>query len=322
MNKSKKGHKFSPVSAALIALTAVLTALLLLRSSSLWSLTPLPDRDEESRQITYKLPPGFSDQLVFESDSDGDPDLYFLSKAGLKKLTDNNYPDGYPLFSPDGKKILYQAMPEEEWKLFILDLETGVVERVFHEAGNFRHPCWAPDGKTIAFDTDKWGDWELASYNFKRKSLTRLTDTIGDNILSHWSPDGKTIAFSGHRFFDWHVYLLNLSTNKMKKITGRGNCRPDWSPDGKWIVYVSNNGKKYDIFLIKPDGSDSHALTDDPHQKEYDPSWSRDGKRVYFHKSTGEKRGPPHHIWVINADGSQPFQITFGNNEDLYPDVY
>jgi len=279
------------------------------------------NQKDESPQISYTLPPGFSDQVVFQSDIDGDPELFLLSQAGIRKLTENNIPDWYPLFSPDGKKILYQSKPENEWQLFILTLDTGKIERVFHEKGNFRHPCWAPDGNAIAFDTDMWGGGEIAKFDLEKRIITRLTDTSGDNILPHWSPDGKTIAFSGHRLYGWQVYTLDLSTNKTKKVTGRGNCRADWSPDGHWLAYVSNNKKKYDIFLIKPDGSDMHPLTKDHYQKEYDPSWSRDGKRIYYHKSTG-KRGPPHNIWVINSDGTQPSQIIFGTSDNLYPDVY
>lgn len=161
---------------------------------------------------------------------------------------------------------------------------------------------------------------ELGRFDFEKGVVTRLTDTKGENILSDWSPDGKTIAFTGKRIFGWRIYLFDLSTSKIKALTDRGNCRPRWSQDGQWIAYVSSK-EKHDIFLMRSDGSGPDSLTNDPDHQDYFPNWSRDGKRIYFAKSETLKKRP-WHIWVINSDGSQPFQITYGNSHDKYPDVY
>jgi len=270
---------------------------------------------------SYKLPPGFDEKLVFQSDIDGDYEIFLLTKQGINKLTDNSYPDEYPLFSPDGRKVLYEAKPQKEWKLFVLDIDSGTIEKVIDKKGNFMHPCWAPDGEVIAFDTDFWGGKEIGTFDLKKGTITRLTDTIGENILPAWSPDGKTLAFSGHRLLGWKIYVMDLSTLESEDITGRGNCRPDWSPDGSQITYVSNNGKKYDVFLMRPDGKDKRALAAEPDRVEYDPCWSRDGKRVFYHKSSEDKE-PPFHIWFIRANGSDPFQITLGDSDERYPDAY
>ena len=142
------------------------------------------------------------------------------------------------------------ARPENLWQIFLLELDTGRIQKVFEEEANCSFPCWSPDGQAIAFNTDIWGGEELAKYEIDKSLLTRLTDAPGKNFLADWSPDGKSLAFSGNRILGWHVFLLHLATGKIDRLTGRGNCRPHWSPDGRWIAYVSGQGN-HDIAIMK-----------------------------------------------------------------------
>ena len=85
----------------------------LLRSGIAYSTDP-PTRQEviqTSGPIPYRLPPDFSERLVFQSEVDGDFELFLLSREGLRKLTDNDYAEDYPVFSPDGSSVLYSARP-------------------------------------------------------------------------------------------------------------------------------------------------------------------------------------------------------------------
>ncbi|MFB0564984.1 MAG: hypothetical protein ACETWK_04830 [Candidatus Aminicenantaceae bacterium] len=304
----------------LIFLVVFLTSGLLHQNRKIWEKNSFSFQNVGSSQISYKLPPGFSEQLVFQSGEDEIADLYLLSQSGIRRLTENNFPKRYPVFSPDGKKILYMAAPENKWQLYIMTLETRKIERAFKEDGNFLNPCWAPDGKTIVFETDIWGELELAKFDLQKKVIIRLTDTPGKNSLPDWSPDGSTIAFTGNRGNGWFVALLDLSTKNITKLTGLGNCRPDWSPDGNWIAFVSAKEKHTDICLMRPDGSDINNLTNDPDHSDYHPTWSSDGKRIYF--SRFEEREGHWHLCVINSDSTNRFQITFGNRKHKFPDVY
>jgi len=291
--------------------------------AEVYAQTVLPVLSKAFGVIHYTLPPGFHDKLVFQSDVDGDTEIYLLTTKGLRKLTDNSIPDEYPVFSPDGRKVLYMTKPGKRWVLALLTLATGKSKVAVDLKGkNVYWPAWCPDGEKVVFDTDMWGKSELAVYDLRTKKLTRLTDTMGKNSLPNCSPDGKTIAFTGNRGLGWHIYKLDTETGKITKLTNkRGNCRPHFSPDGKWIAFVSENHGKSDIFLMRADGTGIHSLTKDPAHWEYYPAWSRDGKRVYFSKSV-KHWGAPWHLWVIHSDGTHAFQITRGFSKDRYVDVY
>jgi len=273
--------------------------------------------------IHFTFPPDFHEKIVFQSDVDGDTEIYLLTRHGIQKLTNNTIPDEYPVFSPDGTRILYMTKPGKTWKLNLYSPEKGTsVVAVDLQDKNTFYPAWCPGGESVIFATDVWGNSELVLYNLKTKKMTRITDTMGQNSLPDCSPDGQTVVFTGNRGLGWHIYKVNLKTGKIEKLTHkRGNCRPHYAPDGKWIAFVSEKDGKSDIFLMRPDGSKIHSLTNDPHHWEYYPAWSRDSKRVYFSKSV-QHRGAPWHLWSIHSDGSHSFQITNGFSKDRFADVF
>jgi TolB protein len=40
-----------------------------------------------------------------------------------------------------------------------------------------------------------------------------------------------------------------------------GAVTPVWSPDGRWIAFASNHQGSYDIYRVRPDGSQMQRIT-------------------------------------------------------------
>ncbi len=69
--------------------------------------------------------------------------LHSLSSRELTRLTDNPAKDYFPVFSPDGKKILFSSLRDTgRWQLFLYDLERGTVRPFMTSPGNDRLPHW------------------------------------------------------------------------------------------------------------------------------------------------------------------------------------
>lgn len=79
----------------------------------------------------------------------------------------------------------------------------------------------------------------------------------------------------------------------------------------------------FDIYSINPDGTELRDLTDpllggpEPPNDAWDPSVSADGKRVAFAVDTGVEG----EIWIMNADGSDPLQLTKDEVLDQEPAI-
>lgn len=69
-----------------------------------------------------------------------------------------------------------------------------------------------------------------------------------------------------------------------------------------WIVFDSNRSGQFDIYKMKPDGSDVRRLTYSPKWDIY-PDWSTDGRKITFARHRpGDTRGQGE-ICVIDSDG-------------------
>ncbi len=84
------------------------------------------------------------------------------------------------------------------------------------------------------------------------------------------------------------------------------------------ITFESDRDGNREIYTMHADGSNQVNLTNDS-ADDYDPVWSPDGTRIAFvsNRSDGEEGGL--HIFVINADGSNPTRIS-AQGDSRFPD--
>ncbi len=75
--------------------------------------------------------------------------------------------------------------------------------------------------------------------------------------------------------------------------------------DEPWIAYQWVQGGGGGIYLVRPDGTDPHALLPDAKYNAFHPDWSPDGTRIAFDAETGGGN----EIWVVNADGTNAATI-------------
>ena len=83
------------------------------------------------------------------------------------------------------------------------------------------------------------------------------------------------------------------------------------------IVFVSDrNGGIFQLFTMRPDGSDLTQLTFDDTDKS-SPQWSPDGTQILFVGEGGSDFGLD--IWIIVADGTNPSNLTQNRGDDTDP---
>lgn len=134
-----------------------------------------------------------------------------------------------------------------------------------------------------------------------------------------WSPDGAQLVFASDREGYDDIWVVDMDSGELTNLT-RDEARdhsPAWSPDGQWIAFASVRDSLYwELYLMRPDGSDLHRLTWWDDASDLSPSWSPDGARLAF----ASKRDGNWEIYVMDRDGSHLTRLTRHEADDTNPD--
>ena len=266
--------------------------------------------------------------IVFESYKSGSSGIYTMKPDGseINQLTNNNYNDSWPRWSPDGDKIVFVSDRNGNSEIYIMNRDGSGQIRITESPADDICPVWSPDGSMIAFCTRRYesGGTEIVRRNINDGdtwgfNLTRLTyskqhhSSNADDFIS-WSPDGKWIVFESDRDRDDpEIYLINAvdgSNAQRLTYTRALDEVPSWSPDGRKILFSSDmiglphNGN-YEIYIMDNDGENIKRLTDIKGQDTY-PSMSPDGKNIVFESW---QNGHPE-LYKMKSDGTQIKRLT------------
>ena len=210
----------------------------------------------------------------------GPPQIYVMDANGnnQRKLTDTEFAEWYPSWSPDGKRIAFTssgAMDTAGWYIYVVDADGKNLQRLTQPDSGW-YPSWSPDSQRIAFvsSRDAFGN-EIYVMNADGSNQQRLTDTPGDNRYPYWSPDGEHIAFVSFRDENWEIYVMDADGKNQRRRTRTpaNDLHPSWLPDGKRIVFVSHRDGNYEIYMMNADGARQiRRLTKDG-SDDTDPAW-------------------------------------------------
>lgn len=207
-------------------------------------------------------------------------------------------------------------------KMEVLDIESGIRTVLFESEHSVQAPNWTPDGKRLIYNSNGY----LYNYFFENGEITQLNTGFAvknnnDHILSF---DGSMIGISHHNPDDngnSTIYTLPVDgSDSPTQVTKSGvgaSYLHGISPDNQTVIFTGNRNDKYDIFAADVTTMEETQLTDTPgldDGSEYSP----DGKYIYFNSTrTGAMQ-----IWRMNADGSEPTQLTFDKNfNDWFPHI-
>ena len=169
------------------------------------------------------------------------------------------------------------------------------------------------------------------------------------------SPDGTTVAFVVTTLSEERdeylsaIWLVDVAGGEPRRFTAgpRRDTTPRWSPDGARLAFVSEREakKKGQLYVMPARGGEPTRLTDLRHGVST-PQWSPDGARLAFVARVGgwpepeseeekAKSRPPRvittlkyrfngegftydrrgHVFVVDAAGGEPRQITDGDHD-------
>jgi TolB protein len=275
--------------------------------------------DEIINQFTG-IPGIFNTRIAYVSNSGGRfKEIYVSHLDGSEKfqVTDNHTINLSPVWSPDGRSILYSSFKDRSQTLYLFELFSGKEIR-FEPRGGGRYLSgkFSPDGQSIVATMESGGNTDLYLLDRSGKVIRRLTQEPGIEVSPAWSPDGKQVVYVSDRGGSPQIYILDLASGKTRRLTYSGsyNTSPEWSPRGDRIVYTGRVGGRFTVFTIPAEGGEARQLTSESFDSE-DPTWSPDGRFIAF----SSNRAGRYHLYVMQAGGDNQRRLTGSGGDDTKP---
>jgi Tol biopolymer transport system component len=150
----------------------------------------------------------------------------------------------YPSFSPDGKKVLFQAGFREN-KIYLVDLEKKSLTNLSTSQGEDFYPSFSFDGKKIVFISNPDDKTELYLMNPDGSNRTQLTYDGMDKRFPTFSPDGNQIIFVAKQPSEDERYL-ELYVLDLKEKIGKDKLKQRIEE-----ILTRLEGKKYNNLSLK-----------------------------------------------------------------------
>jgi len=183
--------------------------------------------------------------------------------------------------APDGGAAVFTARGE----VFTLPVDSGRIVKVAGNSGvRYREARYMPDGKSIVALSTESGETEF--WKYPANGTGSPEQWTNDSKVLRWegipSPDGKWLA---HRDKDQQLWLYDITAKQQKRIAqSMEDYFEDltWSPDSQWLAYVETPHNTFrQVKVVNAKTSAIQEITSNRYNS-FSPSWSSDGKWLYF----------------------------------------
>lgn len=229
---------------------------------------------------------------------------------------------------PDSRTLVFSAAGADGPTLWTIAAAATTGERptrVPGSEGRAKGPAFSrrpvAGGAALAFVDD---EWRTSLWRWDRRAVAAASPMTSSHRIEGQpalSPDGRRVTFVSTRTGSPEIWVDSVDGGAARQLTFRGErvAMPRWAPNGNHIVYTSWTRDNQDVFSVRSTGDASEYRLTFETSVEDNPSWSRDGRWIYFRSDRdGFSRiykmpssgGPA--LPVTRAEGSQAIESMDG----------
>jgi Tol biopolymer transport system component len=187
--------------------------------------------------------------IAYYSIGERQEDLFIGSPDGpMRRVTDDAWRDRAPVFTIDGRSLLFYSNRDGNWAPWIVGVDGGGLRKVTNPPAGAVYIYVSPKGDRIVFAADSARGVFSAPL---APTLTQSTElpgtTVGNTYFNptDWSPDGARLAgiLSSTSGRATSVGLYDLATHTTAAIIEEETYAVKWLSDSRRVVYFANGGR-------------------------------------------------------------------------------
>ena len=161
------------------------------------------------------------------------------SGVAQRMLTQSEGIDRQPVYSPDGRQVLFASNRSGNLDLWQLTLDTGELRQITDDPGQDYDPALSPDGDHLIWTSDRTGNFEIWIADADGSGGRQLSRDGFDAENPTMTADGEWVVYwSGHPE-KIGVWKIRPDGSDVSRVAAGQFANSEVSPDGRYAAYLS-----------------------------------------------------------------------------------
>ena len=158
--------------------------------------------------------------------------------------------DRQPVFSRDGRQILFSSNRSGNIDLWLVDLATGKLRQLTDDPAHDWDPAFSPDGRFLMWSSNRSGNMEVWLANTDGSGARQVTQDGLDAENPTMTADGQWIIYASSNDTKVGIWRIRPDGTDAEILAPGANLLPEVSPDGKLALFSTMVGLEFKVSVV------------------------------------------------------------------------